>query len=143
MGRPGLAAAAASVGVALLVCACGSSQRGVGQTTVRYGIYPGDTIPVRDTNPRSRACRRDAVAFARGSAGFLAHLGRQAASPADPYYMLLREQLAYFGARRCDPKLLGRALERRLSASERRLLLTHASSAMAAVLRRALAAVDA
>jgi len=57
--------------------------------------------------------------------------------------MLLREQLADFGARRCDPKLLGRALERRLSASERRLLLTHASSAMAAVLRRALAAVDA
>jgi len=134
----------AVVGVALLVCGCGSSHRGeAGPTTVRYGIYPGASSPVSTTDPTSVSCRQDAAAFGRGSAQYLAHYGELAASPADPYYMLLREQLADLGARRCDPKLLGRALERRLSASERRLLLSHASSGMAAVLRRALAAVDA
>jgi hypothetical protein len=66
-----------------------------------------------------------------------------AASPADPYYMLLRQQLADFEARRCDPKLLGSALEHRLSPSQRGVLLAHASHPMAASLRRALSAADA
>jgi hypothetical protein len=66
-----------------------------------------------------------------------------AASPADPYYMLLRQQLADFEARRCDPKLLGSAIEQRLSPSQRRVLLAHASRPMATALSRALAAADA
>jgi hypothetical protein len=57
--------------------------------------------------------------------------------------MLLRQQLADFEARRCDPKLLGSALEHRLSPSQRRVLLAHASRPMAATLRRALSAADA
>lgn len=141
MGRAGLVTAAAIAGVALLACGCGSSNRaGPERTTVRYGVYPGDTTSVPAKNPRSDACRHDAVAFARGSASFLDHYGALAASPADPYYMLLREQLADIEARRCDPKLLGSALEQRLSAAERRKLLAHASRPMAAALRRALAA---
>lgn len=127
-------------GVAFLACACGSSQRAA-QTTVRYGIYPGDTSSVSTTDPKSASCRHDAVAFARGSAQFLTHYGALAASPADPYYMLLRQQLVDFEARRCDPELLGSALEDRLSPAERRVLLAHASHPMAEALRRALAAV--
>lgn len=135
---------AALAGVALLACGCGSSQRGAATpTTVRYGVYPGDTASVSTTSPRSASCRRGAGAFARGSAQFLTHYGALAASPADPYYMLLRQQLADFEARRCDPKLLGNALAHRLSASERRVLLAHASRPMAAALRRALSAADA
>lgn len=129
-------------GVAFLACACGSSQRAA-QTTVRYGIYPGDTSSVSTTDPMSASCRHDAVAFARGSAQFLKHYGALAASPADPYYMLLRQQLADFEARRCDPKLLGSAIARRLSSAERRVLLAHASHPMAEALRRALAAARA
>jgi hypothetical protein len=134
--------AALLAGVALLACACGSSQRAA-QTTVRYGIYPGGAASVSTTDPRSDSCHKDAVAFARGSAQFLTHYGKLAASPADPYYMLLRQQLADFEARRCDPKLLGSAIERRLSPSERRVLLAHASRPMAAALRQAFSAADA
>jgi hypothetical protein len=132
------------VGVAVLACGCGSSQRdATKQTTVRYGIYPGDTSSVSTTNPRSASCRQAADAFASGSAQFLTHYGELAASPADPYYMLLRQQLADFQARRCDPQLLGTAIERRLSPSERRVLLARTSRPMAAALRGALSAADA
>ena len=144
MRRAGLVTAAAIAGVALLACGCGSSNHADGgRTTVRYGVYPGDTTAVTAASPRSEACRHDATAFARGSASFLDHYGPLAASPADPYYMLLREQLADIEARRCDPKLLGNALQQHLSAAERRKLLAHASRPMAAALRRALSAVGA
>lgn len=134
-------ATGALAGVVLLVCGCGSSHRGgTASTTVRYGIYPGDTATVSTANPTSVACRGDADSFARGSRTYLAHYGALAASPADPYYMLLRQQLADFQARRCDPQLLGRALDRRLSPSRLRELLVRASRPMAAALRHALAA---
>lgn len=140
-----LVAAAVTVGVALLACACGSSHRGAaGHTTVqRYDIYPADTISVPSTNPESGACRQDAVGLARASAQFVAHSGPASVYPADLSYVLLREELADFGARRCDLKLLGSALARRLSAAQRRVLVTHAPRPMAAVLRRALTAVGA
>lgn len=131
-------AAAGVAGLALLACGCGSSQHsGSSPTTVRYGVYPGDTASVAATDPLSRSCHHDATAFARGSVKYLTHYGALAASPADPYYMLLRQQLADFEARRCDPKLLGSALKQRLSPSQRRVLLAHASRPMAASLRRA------
>lgn len=137
-------AAVLLAGVVLLACGCGSPQRdATGQTTVRYGIYPGSTTPVSTTDPKSASCRGDADAFARGSVKYLTHYAALAASPADPYYMLLRQQLADFQARRCDPKLLGSAIERRLSPSERRVLLAHASRPMAASLRGALSAAGA
>jgi hypothetical protein len=136
-------AAALLAGIALLAGACGSSQNGeAGHTTVRYGIYPGDTASVSTTDPRSESCRRDAIAFARGSAQYLTHYGELAASPADPYYMLLRQQLADFEARRCEPKLLGSAIQQRLTPAQRRMLLSHASRPMATSLRRALSTAE-
>ena len=131
-------------GLVLLACGCGSAHRaGAGNTTVRYGVYPPGTATVSTADPSSAACHQDAVAFARGSAQFLTHYAKLAASPADPYFMLLRQQLADFEARRCDPELLGSALEHRLSPSQRRVLLAHASSPMAASLLRALSAAHA
>jgi len=136
-------AAGVLAGAVLLLCGCGSSHRGAApDTTVRYGIYPGATATVPTTNPGSGSCHQDAAAFARGSVEYLTHYGALAASPADPYYMLLRQQLADFQARRCDPQLLGSAIERRLSRSQRRALLAHASRPMAAALRQALAAAN-
>jgi hypothetical protein len=137
--------AAAGVAALLLVaCGCGSSHpRAAGSTTVRYGVYPGATATVSTTDPTSASCLGDADAFARGARKYLTHYGALAASPADPYYMLLRQQVADFEARRCDPKLLGTALEHRLSPPQRRSLLAHASRPMAAALHRALAAAGA
>ena len=131
-------------GSVLLGCGCGSSHGGTAaQTTVRYGVYPGATATVSTTDPTSASCHQDAVAFARGSAEYLTHYAELAASPADPYYMLLRQQLADFEARHCDPRLLGSAIKGRLSPSKRQVLLAHASRPMAEALRRALAAADA
>jgi hypothetical protein len=126
----------------LLSCGCGASQRAApGQTTVqRYDIYPADTISVPTTNPESLACRHDAVGLARSSAQFVAHNGPASVYPADLYYVLMREELADFGARRCDAKLLGNALVRRLTPPQRRVLLTHAPHPMDIALRQALAA---
>lgn len=136
-------AACLVAGFVLLACGCGSSHGGAAaQTTVRYGIYPGGTATVATTDPTSTSCRQDAVAFAHGSVKYLTHYAALAASPADPYYMLLRQQLADFEARHCDPKLLGSALADLLSPSKRQVLLAHASHPMADVLRRALAAAD-
>jgi hypothetical protein len=109
----------------------------------RYDIYPVDTISVPATNPESLACHRDAVGLARASARFVAHYGPASVYPADLYYVLMREEIADFEARRCDPKLLGSALEQGLSASQRRVLVAHAPRPMAVVLRGALSAAGA
>jgi hypothetical protein len=137
-------AAVLLVGVALLATGCGSSKRAdAANTTVRYGIYPGGTATVSTTDPTSAPCRAEAVAYARGSLKYLSHFAELAASPADPYFMLLRQQLGDFQARRCDPKLLGSALEQHLSPAQRRALLAHASKPMETALRGALSAAGA
>jgi hypothetical protein len=138
-------AALVIAGIALLSCGCASSHRGAtGRTTVqRYDVYPADTISVPSSNPRSRACRRDSVGLAGSSARFVAHSNRASVYPADLYYVLMREELADFDTRSCDPKLLGSALVHALSAPQRRFLVSHAPRPMAAVLRHALAAAGA
>ncbi len=145
MKRPTLVGAAVIAGIALLSCGCGSSHRGAtGHTTVqRYDIYPADTISVPSSNPTSRACRRDSVGLAQASARFVAHSNRASVYPADLYYVLMREELADFDARHCDPKLLGNTLVHVLSASQRGFLVTHAPRPMAVELRHALAAAGA
>jgi hypothetical protein len=57
--------------------------------------------------------------------------------------MLLRQQLADFEARRCDPELLGSAIVHRLTPAKRRVLVARASHPVAAALRRALEAAGA
>jgi hypothetical protein len=123
---------------------CGGSSGGadtVGQTTVRaYDVYPPDTISVPSANPNSPTCRVDARAFARAALVFLAHSGPKAAYPADLYYMIMREELADFDARRCSPALLGGALGRRLDARKRTALVTDLPREMAGEVRAAFSA---
>jgi hypothetical protein len=136
----------ASLTAAVLVAGCGGSSRpggAVGVTTVGvYDQYPPDTISVPTTNPESRPCRVDASAYAKTSTYFVAHSGPKAAYPADLYYVVMRENLADFEARRCNPALLGSALERRLTRRQRRALVTELPRVMADVVRKALAAAD-
>jgi hypothetical protein len=140
---PWLAVAALSAAVLASAGCGGSSRRGatIGVTTVaRYDQYGPDTISVPTTNPSSRPCRTDAGAYALTSTYFLAHNGPEAAYPADLYYIVMREELADFEARRCSPALLGSALAGRLTASRRRALVADLPRAMADVVREALAA---
>lgn len=138
----------------LLVCAavtatvaggCGGSSRQVETsarvTVPRYGVFPAATI----TGPAveggdSPVCRRDARSFTRDAADFLAHFGPQSAYPADLAFVQLRSVLADFRARRCDPELLGRDLERALNAKQRAALVAGLPSEFAANVREALSA---
>jgi hypothetical protein len=138
--------AALAVTVVALAGCGGSSPRGgtVGMVTVRaYDAYPPDTISVPSTDPESPTCRVDARAFARASLVFLAHSGPKAAYPADLYYVIMREELADFEARRCSSALLGGAVAGRLSARQRAALLAGLPSEMAASVRGALSAAGA
>ncbi len=123
---------------------CGSSApnaRAPGQATrPAYDVYPPDTISVPTANPGSPACRSDASAFAHTALYFLAHSGPESAYPADLYYSIMREEIADYTARRCSPKLLGSALERSLTARQRRTLVADLPHQMATVVRQALSA---
>lgn len=128
---------AAPGAVAITLAGCGSSSPhgAVGRATVpAYGAFPQDTISVSPTNPTSPTCGADARAFARSSRFFVTR------SPADTYYMIMREELADFTARRCSPALLGRALERGLTPRQQRALIAGLPHQMATVIRKGLSA---
>jgi hypothetical protein len=130
--------------VAFALAGCGSTAArvagGTGTVTVpAYGVFPATTVVGADD---AAACRLDAGSFSAQARMFLAHSGSQAAYPADLWYVILREALADFGARRCDPALLGRALRRRLGPVQRDALANDLPSAMAARVRESLAAAQ-
>ena len=117
---------------ALVLAGCGATRH---VTTVgRYGPYPAQTI-TGSADPKE--CALDAHTYARDALAYLAHSGPDAAYPADLYYMMLREDFADFGARGCDPKLLGSALRARLTASQRATLVGSLPTAMADAVRNA------
>jgi hypothetical protein len=133
-------AALAVASTALAGCGGSSPHRGAaGRVTVQaYDAYPPDTISVAAGSPDSPTCRLDARAFAHTSVYFLAHSGPESAYPADLYYVLMREELADFEARRCSLGLLGSALDRRLTARQRRALVADLPREMASVVHEGL-----
>jgi hypothetical protein len=133
-----------SLGTIALLCAvvlaagCGSSRSGNTDTVTvsGYGVFPAQTvIGAGDAS----ACRADAQSFADDAVQFLLHSGPQAAYPADLYYVMLREVFADFRARRCDPKVMGALLRRRLTANQGAALVAGLPRAMSAAVREALA----
>jgi hypothetical protein len=136
---PAYAAACVLVGAA----GCGSGSRHAVRTTQvtvpAYGVIPATTVrTVGGTAGDLEACRATARSFAEDSVDLLAHFGSQAAYPADLYYVIVRSELAGFQAARCDLRLLGRVLERRLSAKQRSDLVADLPRTMGAVVRDAL-----
>jgi hypothetical protein len=120
--------------VLVLLAGCGSSGRR-SVTVPAYGEHPAQTIAAAPADPR--ACRADAGSFAAQSRAFLAHSGPQAAYPADLWYVILREALADFRARSCDPAILGRALDRQLTPKEEAALVDGLPASMAGFVRAA------
>jgi hypothetical protein len=86
-------------------------------TIPAYGTYPPMTITVTEGTPA--LCRRDAEAFTRSAVSFLA----PSATPADQYFVSARLQFIDFKAHRCDVAILRKALSRRLTVRQRRVLV--------------------
>ena len=129
--------------VAVALAGCGSSGKTKTSAVVKlpaYGVFPATTVSVSPSAADSRTCRADAQSFAETARMFLAHSGPQAAYPADLYYVILREALADFRARRCAASLLGAALERSLTAGRRAALVDGLPRSMAETVRASLAA---
>ncbi|MGE5274379.1 MAG: hypothetical protein ACM3QU_11570 [Verrucomicrobiota bacterium] len=129
---------------AVSAAGCGSAPRhGPGTTPVTvpaYGVFPATTVqgPSR-AGGAGRACRVAARSFADDAVDLLAHFGSRAAYPADLNYVIVRSDLASFRAHRCDLRLLGRTLERRLTPKQREDLVADLPRAMGATLLDALA----
>ncbi len=140
----GSAASLLVVGAALLLTGCGSS--GHGKATGRvvtvgaYGPFPAQTVTVASSAADARICGQDADSFASQSVLYLEHSGRQAAYPADLWYVILREAMADLQARSCDPGVLGAALDRTLTARQRASLISDLPATMAERVRLAVAA---
>ena len=79
-------------------------------------------------------CAKDAEIFTSDALALLAHSGANA-YPADLYYSIIHDVFADFEARRCDPKVLGRPLRRRLTAKQREALVADLPNVMAQVVR--------
>lgn len=127
---------AALVAAALLaLAACGSSAKRT-VTLPAYGDHPATTVTAQPADPKQ--CAIDADAFGDAARLFLAHSGPQAAYPADLYVVLLRDALADFRTRGCDPAELGAVLRQRLTAAERAQLVDGVSSSLADAISTAL-----
>jgi hypothetical protein len=77
------------------------------------------TIPVTTGTPAQ--CRREAQVFSREAVAFLAPFP----SDADNYMVLARVQFLQFEAHRCDVAILRKALARRSTAKQRRVIVAH------------------
>jgi hypothetical protein len=106
---------------AFVLGGCGGSSdhgKAVKQLTVpAYGTYPPMTITVTEGTPA--LCRRDAEAFTRNAVSFLA----PSATPADQYSISARLQFIDFKAHLCDVSVLRKVLSRRLTVTQRRVLV--------------------
>src|SRR5262245_53594350 len=127
----------------VLDAGCGETSRSAGTTTrvtvPAYGVFPKATVTgAAGTGEESPACHTVARSVANDAADFVAHFGPQSAYPADLAFVELRSVLADFQARGCDPRVLGRDLERRLTAKQRAELIAGLPRAMAATVRDAL-----
>lgn len=88
-------------------------------TVPAYGPYPAMTVPVTPGTPA--LCRAKAEAFSRAAASFL----RPFPSDADNYRVLARVQFIAFKAHLCDTAILRKALSRRLTVKQLRVVLAY------------------
>jgi hypothetical protein len=137
--RWGRALAVVAMAVALTACGGRAARHGTGtQVSVpAYGVAPATTIS--STAASVRVCRSEAQGFAQDAVDFLEHFGPAAAYPADLNFVILREDLARYAADRCDPRLVGEALQQHLTSAQRRALVADLPDSMAGVVREALA----
>ena len=106
----------------LLLGGCGGSSSGHGNaekqiTVPAYNGYPAITVPVTTGTPAQ--CRGEAQVFSRAAVAFLAPFP----SDSDTHLVLARLQFLEFKAHRCDVAILRKALSRRATANQRRVIV--------------------
>jgi hypothetical protein len=107
---------------ALLLGGCGGSSSSGGNaekqiTVPAYSGFPAIVIPVTSGTPAQ--CRREARVFSRAAVSFLAPFP----SNSDVYLELAHLQFLEFEAHRCDVTILRKALSRRATAKQRRIIV--------------------
>ena len=107
---------------ALLLGGCGGSSSSGGNaekqiTVPAYSGFPAIVIPVTSGTPAQ--CRREAQVFSRAAVSFLAPFP----SNSDVYLELAHLQFLEFEAHRCDVTILRKALSRRATAKQRRIIV--------------------
>jgi hypothetical protein len=111
----------ASLLAVVVLAGCGGSHSDVDAekalTVPDYGTFPAMTVPV--TPGTSAMCRAEADAFSRAAEAFL----RPFPSDADNYRVLARVQFTAFKAHLCDTAILRKALARRLTVKQLRVVL--------------------
>jgi hypothetical protein len=113
----------------LALAGCGSSSKSRDVTVPAYGDHPAATVAAGTADPA--ACRIDADAFAHAGRLFLAHSAARAAYPADLFFVQLREALADFRARGCNPAIL----RSRLGPRQREALIEGLPASLSTALR--------
>jgi hypothetical protein len=86
-------------------------------TVPAYSGFPAIVIPVTSGTPAQ--CRREAEVFSRAAVSFLAPFP----SNSDVYLELAHLQFLEFKAHRCDVAILRKALSRRATAKQRRIIV--------------------
>lgn len=120
---------------AVVLAGCGGGVRKRSVVVPAYGEHPATTVSV---SPSPGACAADARIVARDALAFVQHSTGISAYPSDLYYTIIREDLADFEARSCEPKLLGPALRARLTPKQRAVLVGGLPRTMADIIRAGL-----
>ena len=108
---------------ALLLGGCGGSSASDGNTEKQitvpaYGGFPAIVLPVSSGTPAQ--CRREAQVFSRAAVSFLAPFP----SDSDVYLELAHLKFLEFTAHRCDVAILRKALSRRATEKQRRVIVS-------------------
>ena len=124
---------------AAVLAGCGGSSSSGGKHSVvvpAYGEHPATTV---SASASPAACAADARIIARDAVAFVQHSTGISAYPSDLYYTIIREDMADFEARSCEPKILGPALRARLTPKQRAVLVGSLPRTLADVIRAGLA----
>lgn len=114
---------------------------GLRPTAVAAALAGWAALAAAPAGAAAPTCAAQAQKVARWGEALLVHYdGGVTVYPADMSYLLMRDALALYGRRDCAPRLLGVALERELTAPQRRRLLSLLPRSIERTLRRALAA---
>ena len=116
-----------------LLAGCGGGGHGAKVVTVpAYGEHRAATV---SGSYSAAECAKDGRIFARDALTLVDHASANAAYPADLYYTIIRSDFADFEARSCGSKVLGTALQARLTAGQRSALVANLPHAMAQFVR--------
>jgi hypothetical protein len=119
----------------VVLAGCGGGARKRSVVVPAYGEHPATTV---SASPSPAACAADARIIARDAVALVEHSTANTAYPSDLYYTIIRQDLADFEARSCEPKILGPPLRARLTPKQRVVLVGALPRTLADLIRSGL-----